>query len=207
VNIVLLGPNGMLRDLVAAVLTVQGIKVEVASAERFEVPMIAAGSLPVLVLVEPGRQEWASAREYPGSVVLVSDRELNDDEAVEAVMEGADAVLHADVSPRELASAIASVCRGETVLSSSQVKRLVESARLSHGRQSQETLTPREIEILASVERGESVKQTARVLGITPKTVENLQSRLFRKLGAKNRAHAVVMAHRLGFLSNLSIAA
>jgi DNA-binding NarL/FixJ family response regulator len=205
-NIVLHGPNGMLRDLVAAVLTLQGINVEMPAAERFEVPLSTDAALPVLVLVEPGRQEWEFARQYPGSVVLVADRQLDDNESVEAIMEGADAVLHADVSPRELASAIASVCRGETVLSMSQVKRLVELARGGHGRQSPESLTPREIEILASVERGESVKQTARVLGITPKTVENLQSRLFRKLGAKNRAHAVVMAHRLGFLSNLTIA-
>jgi DNA-binding CsgD family transcriptional regulator len=32
------------------------------------------------------------------------------------------------------------------------------------------------------------------------KTVENLQSRMFRKLGARNRAHAVTIAHRLGLL-------
>jgi DNA-binding CsgD family transcriptional regulator len=61
-------------------------------------------------------------------------------------------------------------------------------------------LTPREAAILASVERGESVKQTARTLGIAMKTVENLQSRMFRKLGARNRAHAVTIAHRLGLL-------
>jgi DNA-binding CsgD family transcriptional regulator len=44
------------------------------------------------------------------------------------------------------------------------------------------------------------VKQTARTLGIAMKTVENLQSRMFRKLGARNRAHAVTIAHRLGLL-------
>lgn len=57
-------------------------------------------------------------------------------------------------------------------------------------------LTPREQAILASIGQGESVKQTARHLGITAKTVENLQSRLFRKLGVRNRAQAVAAAHR-----------
>jgi DNA-binding CsgD family transcriptional regulator len=68
-------------------------------------------------------------------------------------------------------------------------------------------LTPREAAILASVERGESVKQTARALGIAMKTVENLQSRMFRKLGARNRAHAVTIAHRLGLLGDVAVEA
>jgi DNA-binding CsgD family transcriptional regulator len=62
------------------------------------------------------------------------------------------------------------------------------------------TLTPREVDILESIERGESVKQTARSLGIAIKTVENLQSRLFRKLGARNRAQAIAKAHDLNLL-------
>ena len=44
------------------------------------------------------------------------------------------------------------------------------------------------------------MNQTARGLGITIKTVENLQSRLFRKLEARNRAQAVAIAHARGLL-------
>ena len=65
----------------------------------------------------------------------------------------------------------------------------------------QPSLTPREIDILASIDRGEVVKQTARQLGISEKTVQNIQSRLFRKLGARNRAQAVARAHELGLLT------
>ncbi|HJR25601.1 MAG TPA: helix-turn-helix transcriptional regulator, partial [Acidimicrobiales bacterium] len=63
-------------------------------------------------------------------------------------------------------------------------------------------LTPRERQILLSIDRGESVKQTARSLGISPKTVENLQSRLFSKLDVRNRAQAVSHAHGLGILGD-----
>ena len=63
------------------------------------------------------------------------------------------------------------------------------------------SLTPREREILASIDRGDSVRQTARSLGIAVKTVENLQGRLFRKLGVRNRAQAVAAAHNRGLLS------
>jgi two-component system, NarL family, nitrate/nitrite response regulator NarL len=65
-------------------------------------------------------------------------------------------------------------------------------------------LTPREIDILNSIQRGESVKQTARALGISIKTVENLQSRLFRKVGARNRAQAISRAHELNLLEELA---
>jgi DNA-binding NarL/FixJ family response regulator len=63
-----------------------------------------------------------------------------------------------------------------------------------------DALTRRELDILLSIDRGETVKQTARSLGISPKTVENLQSKLFTKLDARNRAQAVSHAHNLGLL-------
>jgi DNA-binding CsgD family transcriptional regulator len=38
------------------------------------------------------------------------------------------------------------------------------------------------------------------VLGIAEKTVENIQARLFRKLGARNRPGALAAAHALGLM-------
>ncbi|MFI5896142.1 LuxR family transcriptional regulator [Actinoplanes sp. NPDC051513] len=64
-------------------------------------------------------------------------------------------------------------------------------------------LTVREADILRSIARGDTVRQTARSLGIAEKTVENTQARLFRKLGARNRAGALATAHALGLLELL----
>ena len=47
---------------------------------------------------------------------------------------------------------------------------------------------------------GHTVRQTARSLGIAEKTVENTQARLFRKLGAHNRAGALAAAHGWGLI-------
>ena len=46
-------------------------------------------------------------------------------------------------------------------------------------------LTPREYDILHSIAMGHTVRQTARLLDIAAKTVENTQARLFLKLGAR----------------------
>lgn len=61
-------------------------------------------------------------------------------------------------------------------------------------------LTGREEQVLQSIARGHTIRQTARALGIAAKTVENTQARLFRKLGARNRAEALTVAYRLGRL-------
>ena len=59
-------------------------------------------------------------------------------------------------------------------------------------------LTPREREILGHIWRGRTMKQTARQLGISARTVENLQGNLFRKLGGHSRSAALTTAIVLG---------
>lgn len=61
-------------------------------------------------------------------------------------------------------------------------------------------LSPREQEILQTMSQGEGVKQTARRLGLSVKTVESHRSRLFVKLGARSQGQAVARAQELGLL-------
>jgi DNA-binding NarL/FixJ family response regulator len=207
VRTLLLGPRGTVRDLVGAVLSLQGFSVltldpETVTAPPGEAADVHNSSEPaVLVLVGPGAEEWDLARRLGRGVVLVADGHLDDEAVVRAVVQGADAVVHTDASPVELTRAVDAVRQGDAVLTPAQARRLAATARTGYvAAQAELRLTPRERAILLSVEQGESVKQTARSLGIASKTVENLQSRLFRKLGARNRAHAVTLAHRLGLL-------
>lgn len=65
-------------------------------------------------------------------------------------------------------------------------------------------LTAREADILRSIAMGHSVRQTAALLAIAEKTVENTQARLFLKLGTHNRAGAIGAAHGLGLLDALT---
>jgi two-component system, NarL family, nitrate/nitrite response regulator NarL len=203
----LLGAPGTVRDLVGAVLSLQGVPVTVANDS--DDALDAASEIDsVIVLISPGPEDWDTARRAARPVVLVSESHLDADEHLTAVLRGADAIVHTDASPVELAQAVAAVRRGETILDPSIARRLAAAARSGIvTAQAELRLTPRELSILQSVERGESVKQTARSLGIAMKTVENLQSRMFRKLGARNRAHAVTIAHRLGLLDTVEATA
>jgi DNA-binding NarL/FixJ family response regulator len=59
-------------------------------------------------------------------------------------------------------------------------------------------LSDRELEILALVAEGATNKEIARTLFLSPHTIKEHTSSLYRKLGARNRADAVQRAQRLG---------
>jgi DNA-binding CsgD family transcriptional regulator len=82
------------------------------------------------------------------------------------------------------------------------VRPLVSSAcrQFAEGGGQKPALTAREYDILRSIGRSHTVRQTARTLGIAVKTVENTQGHLFRKLGVHNRAEALAAAYSLGLL-------
>src|SRR4029079_11371757 len=99
------------------------------------------------------------------------------------VAKGAHAVLPTDCDPAHLVATAVQVANGETGLTRVQTRRLVEALR---GRaiatlEQDIALTPRELEILHTLDRGLSVKEAARELGISPRTVENTRRVLYRK--------------------------
>jgi DNA-binding NarL/FixJ family response regulator len=190
VGAVVAGPSGLSRDTVTAVLNAAGIE------------LVTPGDGNVVVVVDPLEDDWASLSSLGAKVVLVTSTQLSADEVPTAVMRGADAVVEIDASSERLAHAVRTVAVGGTELSPSLVRRVADALRV-HAQEGEEkaiTLTPRERQILASIDAGQTVKQTARSLGIAPKTVENLQSRMFKKLGVRNRAQAIALAHSLGLV-------
>lgn len=62
-------------------------------------------------------------------------------------------------------------------------------------------LTDREIQILAVIAEGNSNREAGDALWLAMDTIKNSLHRIYRKLGARDRAHAVHIAHREGILS------
>jgi DNA-binding CsgD family transcriptional regulator len=156
----------------------------------------------VMVLVAPEANDWDDARASGRPIVLVLGEEADEDEVVDAVLAGADAVLDCDDDPATVLRAVELVSEGGCVLEPTQIRAVARVARAAAARPGV-VLSRRETQILLSISEGRAVKQTARDLGIAPKTVENLQGRLFRKLRARNRAqgrgararHGLAVAH------------
>jgi DNA-binding NarL/FixJ family response regulator len=64
----------------------------------------------------------------------------------------------------------------------------------------QHYLTPREIEVLGSVARGNSNKIVAARLSVTEDTVKGHMRNILSKLGANDRTHAAMIAVTRGFI-------
>lgn len=62
-------------------------------------------------------------------------------------------------------------------------------------------LTPREVEVLGLIAAGQSNKEIARALGVSPNTVKTHLARLFDKLAASSRTAATARARELGIIA------
>jgi DNA-binding NarL/FixJ family response regulator len=61
-------------------------------------------------------------------------------------------------------------------------------------------VSPRERDVLEAFARGATNRAAARTLGLSPHTVKQHASSIYRKLGVRNRAEAVHRADELGLL-------
>ena len=151
---------------------------------------------------------------HPGAprVVVLTTFDL-DEYALDAIEAGASGFLLKDAPPEELLSAIRTVHRGDAVIAPSTTRRLLThlAPRLRAG-QSRDaavdaaqaavaTLTPREREVLVLMAQGAANLEIAAELVLSEATVKTHVGRVLAKLGARDRVHAVLTAHRAGLVS------
>lgn len=61
-------------------------------------------------------------------------------------------------------------------------------------------LSPRELEVLRLAGAGYTSRQIARILCISPRTVDDHRENAFQRIGAFSLVHALVLAHQFGLL-------
>jgi two-component system, NarL family, nitrate/nitrite response regulator NarL len=159
----------------------------------------------VAVLVDPEEQDWDPVAELGIPAILVHSKPVDPPELAEALASGASALLPTDRVDDHFLSVLRMVGQGYLVVGSTPMRPLIGAVRARWedgvgGRMEMPELTARESDILRWLAQGYSIRQTARVLGIAPKTVENVQTRLFRKLGVRNRSGAFAVADAFGLL-------
>jgi DNA-binding CsgD family transcriptional regulator len=154
------------------------------------------------VLVDPQTDDWLLPTALGVAAVVVHSTDPTLAMVVDALLRGAHALLRGDQVSADLEPVLSMVGRGYFTMSAERLGELTDWMwlRLAERPSGLPELTARECDILGSIASGHTVRQTARALGIAAKTVENTQARLFRKLGARNRAGALTIAYRLGLI-------
>ena len=100
---------------------------------------------------------------------------------------GASGFISKDWGARDVATAVRAVGLGMTVFT-------------PQAEQPAATLSEREHEVLDLIAAGSTNKEIAERLFLSPHTVKEHTSTLYRKLGVRNRAEAVQRAQRLGLI-------
>jgi DNA-binding NarL/FixJ family response regulator len=137
-------------------------------------------------------------------VVLLTDR-VDGTIALEAMRSEVRGLLLKPDALRDLASKLRRILDGERVidpaLEASAVATLGRFAqRTREGSRMEATLSPREMEVLRLMGDGLTMRQIARRLGISPRTVETHATKLYRKLDVRTRVQAVSKAATIGLI-------
>ena len=125
-----------------------------------------------------------------------------DEYVFEALRAGASGFLLKDAAPEELVSAVRLVAAGEALLAPSVTRRVIEefarSTTPATTNAGLDELTAREREVLLLVARGLSNAEIARELFLTAGTVKTHVAHILRKLDARDRVQAVIVAYESG---------
>jgi len=136
-------------------------------------------------------------------VIMLTTFEL-DEYVFDALQAGAAGFLTKDSEPSDMLRAIRLVAAGESLLSPSVTRRVIESftsrsaLRRPHPRLAE--LTEREREVLGLIGEGLSNEEIAARLVLSPATARTHVSRAMVKLGARDRAQLVVIAYQSGLV-------
>jgi len=178
---------------------------EIIEANLPDVALLGS-DLTSLSGIELGRK---IAQYYPNTKVIVLSPDPNDEELFEVIKTAAAACLSKRATADELSSIIRRAHSGEYPINESLMTRpRVAKQVLNQFRGFTRTmegvvapLTKRETEILTYIAEGNSNKEIAHILEISEQTIKNHVSAILRKLNANDRAHAVALALRSGWIS------
>ncbi|HZW39932.1 MAG: response regulator [Syntrophothermus sp.] len=174
---------------------------------------------PDIVLLDIAMSELngleAAARinkESLSSKVIILSMHASEEYVLQALRAGASGYLLKESAPTELEIALRAVARGETYLSPTISKHVVDDylRRVSSGNSStektiepfpHEQLTPRQREILQLIAEGNSTKEIAAKLNLSVKTIETHRMQIMERLGIRDVAGLVRYAIRAGIIS------
>ena len=164
----------------------------VAEAEKLKPDVIVLDiSMPLLNGLEAGRQIKQKLRDV--KLIFLTMNE-DSDLAAEAFRSGASGYLLKRSAASELSTAIREVMQGRSYVTPLITEGLVGSLQQTEERKSGHELTARQREVLQLLAEGQSMKEVASVLNVTPRTVAFHKYRMMEQLKVKSTAELVQYA-------------
>ncbi len=211
VRVLLVDDDALMRAGLDAIFSSDGAIEVVGEASDGRVAVERVRELrPDVVLMDvrmPGLDGIAATREIvasaPDTRVVILTTFEDDEYIFGALTAGASGFLLKRTSPELLLEAIKAVAAGDSLLSPSVTRRVIDRmAALPSGEavldRRVEQLTTREREVLEQLARGLSNAEIARALVIEESTVKTHVKRVLMKLGLRDRVQAVIFAYESG---------
>jgi DNA-binding NarL/FixJ family response regulator len=184
----------------------EGIELVGTAADGEEAVALAAERDPDVVLMDlrmprvdgiEAIRRLSERGERPAAIALTTY--ADDASVLGALRAGARGYLTKDAGAEEIRAAVEAVTRGDVILDPAAQRHVV--AALSEPpppAEAPEGLTPREAEVLGLIAAGLTNTEIAERLVVSAATVKSHVNHIFAKIGARDRAQAVVYAYANG---------
>jgi DNA-binding NarL/FixJ family response regulator len=212
IRVLVTDDHAMVRDGICALLAltadIEAVAIAANGREALEMVrelmpdvVLMDIAMPIMDGVEATRRIH---KEFP-KVKVLALTQYDDKAHVFPVIEaGASGFISKTAASSELAAGIRSVYRGDSFLSPSVARFLVEDyqqiASMKGSQDPYEQLTNREREVFKLVAEGHTTQEIAAMLVLSPKTVERHKTNLMSKLDIHNRTELVKFALRKGII-------
>lgn len=135
---------------------------------------------------------------HPDCLSVVASIYDDDRHIFPALQAGAQGYLLKDQPRDEIISLIRGIHEGKPPLSPAIARKILTSFRRPTPVELPVKLTPRETEVLTLIAKGMTLPETAKLLGLTPRTVDSYVKDIYRKLNVSSRAEAALNARQMG---------
>jgi DNA-binding NarL/FixJ family response regulator len=206
IRVLIADDHALFRRGVRSLLsTVPGVEVVGEASDGEGAVALVAEVKPQLVLMDlqmPGAGGLAAIRRltdaWPDVNVLVLTMFEDDDSVFAAMRAGARGYVLKDMDAEDFSRAILTVGRGEALFSRGIATRIMRFFNEPRAALPFPDLTDSERSVLRAMATGANNAAIARELSLSPKTVRNYISNIFRKLQVADRAQAIVIAREAG---------
>ncbi len=150
----------------------------------------------------PGPQATRAIRQAcPRTGVLVLTMHDSSYTVFGMLKAGARGYLLKESAGSDLADAIRTVHRGQSVLHPTIARMVIEQInQVDLPSADDDELSPREQEIFRLIAAGKTSREIAEKLGLSAKTIDNCRARILQKLHARNKAEAITIGVQRGLI-------